>query len=223
MPGRERCCVGEWVCRSANGITGRANSCTPLGEPGLDPGRAIDAVEAWFGERQRRPLFQVWDGCSAEVTDALDERGYGFGEGADVLVRPIGAERPVADVEIDEAHRGQFARLELTPRLEELALSSLPAFVASIDGGANKGIVSSGVGILDGDALGIFSMRTEPAHRGRGKAASVLSGLLAQGSACGANVAWLQVMPSNEPAGRLYQTFGFERAHGYHYRTARSD
>ena len=223
MPGRERQHIGDWVCRAANGVTGRANSCTALGDPGTSPARAIAAAEDWFLDRGLRPLFQIWDGCDGGVIAALDERGYVFGEGADVLTLDLNRTRwtpPSAPVVVAEGRSDQIEGVEVTDRLEELAMSSLPKLVATIPAEAGRGVVSSGIGVIDGSALGIFAMRTEPDHQRSGMASSVLVSLLAAGEERGADTAWLQVMPTNASAKRLYAGFGFQHGLAYHCRAA---
>lgn len=223
MPGSDRSHIGDWVCRAANGTTGRANSCTPLGVPGTSPAHAVAAAESWYLERGHRPLFQIWDGCDEGVIEVLDERGYVSGEGAEVLTLDLTTSRwPVASapVLITEGGSGRIAGIELTDRLEELAMSSLTKVVATIVGEADGDVVSAGLGVVDSSALGIFAMRTEPLHHRRGLASSVLAALLAAGEKRGADAAWLQVMPSNAPAKHLYAAFGFQHALAYHYRAA---
>src|SRR3954447_13647684 len=49
--------LGGWTLRAADGWTGRANSALPLGDPGLGREAAIDAVVAWYRDRQLGPRF----------------------------------------------------------------------------------------------------------------------------------------------------------------------
>lgn len=223
MPGRERHAIGDWICRAANGVTGRANSCTAIGNPSLSIEQGVDEAEAWFNNRGLRPLFQVWEGCPSELVEAFDRRGYATGEGAEVMVldvRTAGWPEPEARVTVPELSHTLPVDEPLTPRLEELMMTELPKLVASIPGDLAGTHLSSGVGLLDDDALGIFAMRTAPDHQRQGFAGSILSALLTAGVASGAKVSWLQVMPSNEPALSLYKRFGFESAQAYHYRAA---
>lgn len=223
MPGRERFRIGDWICRAANGVTGRANSCTPVGDPGRSPADAVATVEHWFRERDLRPLFQVWDGCDHAVVKAFDDRGYESGEGADVLTLDLARPSwpaPVAPAVTTEGRSSRIEGVEVTDRLVELAMSPLPKLVAAVPGEVGHGARSSGIGVIDGSALGIFAMRTELDHQRSGLASSVLAALLTAGAARGAGIAWLQVMPTNAAAKRLYAGFGFQHAGAYHYRAA---
>jgi ribosomal protein S18 acetylase RimI-like enzyme len=225
MPGRDRLQIGDWICRAADGVTGRANSCTPSGDPGLDVADAVETVEVWFKDRGLRPVFQVWDGWDCEVTEQLDACNYLTSEGADVFVLDLaGASLPLPHVQVDLTN-GLSALLRTAvevERLAELDLSALDKIVATIPDGAGGRARSTGVAVFDGSAVGVFAMATSRQHRRQGLAASVLSALLDHRIGGGAEVAWLQVMPSNEAAKPLYRRFGFQRAHAYHYRAAPS-
>lgn len=222
MPGRDRHTIGDWLCRAANGVTGRANSCSPIGSPGVSIEQGIDQVEAWFTSRGLRPLFQVWEGYPPDLVEEFDRRGYATGEGAEVLTLDLRAaewSEPGTTVTLEHSNQPLLDE-PLTPRLEELMMGELAKLVASIPGQSTEAHLSAGVGVLDHSALGIFAMRTDPAHQRQGLAGSILSALLTAGVDSGADLAWLQVMPTNEPALSLYKRFGFRAAHAYHYRAA---
>ncbi|WP_349829392.1 GNAT family N-acetyltransferase [Brevibacterium litoralis] len=48
-----------WLLRANGGVTHRANSALPLGDPGMPPQQALDLVTAWFTERGQKPAFLV--------------------------------------------------------------------------------------------------------------------------------------------------------------------
>jgi hypothetical protein len=48
--------LGDWLLRSADGWTGRANSALPIGDPDRPLEAAIDAIEAWYAERGQPAL-----------------------------------------------------------------------------------------------------------------------------------------------------------------------
>lgn len=224
MPGRQRHLVGTWICRAADGVTSRANSCSPSGATNRDLQEAVDEVEAWFRARGLPPRFQVWDGTSPGLCDAPDRRGYSEEEGAEVLVRDLSSGAwPASDVATTVADG--MAQLQdgatdaEAARLAELDLAALPKVTITAVT-AQGHLMSRGVGVLDGDALGIFAMATAPEHRRQGRGAAVLAALLEEGRQRGAELAWLQVMQSNAGALRLYRNFGFEPQHRYHYRLA---
>ncbi len=226
MPGRERHQIGDWTCRAADGVTGRANSCTPTGRSGGSVTAAVDEMEAWYLERGLRPRFQVWAGTSPEVIEELDRRDYVATEGADVLtvgLPSVAARKPLdppgsISVSVEPGLGGLIASGISTERLTELDVSELTKFAATAT--AETVLQSCGAAILDGRSTGIFAMATRPEHRRGGLARLILDILLREASIRGATTAWLQVMPSNDRAVPLYRAFGFESAHAYHYRSA---
>ncbi|TFF91560.1 GNAT family N-acetyltransferase, partial [Candidatus Thorarchaeota archaeon] len=75
-----------------------------------------------------------------------------------------------------------------------------------------------GLGVTDGDWLGLFSIITLPKLRRRGVAKSVSSGLASWGQSKGATRAFLQVETDNLPARKLYKEMGFQISYEYWYR-----
>jgi ribosomal-protein-alanine N-acetyltransferase len=60
------------------------------------------------------------------------------------------------------------------------------------------------------DEMHILNLAVHPAHRRRGIARRLLAEGLGQARALGAELAWLEVRPSNLAARALYETFGFK-------------
>ncbi|MEZ5377138.1 MAG: GNAT family N-acetyltransferase [Acidimicrobiales bacterium] len=222
MPGRERTWVDGWVCRAADGVTSRANCCTPLGPIGDSISATVDAVDSWYRGRDLPTVFQLWEGADFAITTELDRRGYTTIEGAEVMARTL-HDAPTAPasghrIELDDGLERRLAVEDDADRLAELALSPLTKIVAGCWDGSR--LRCSGVGVLDGAALGVFAMSTAPADRRQGLASSILAALLGEAVARDLDVAWLQVAPSNTGAKQLYERFGFATAHAYHYRAA---
>nr|WP_131744669.1 GNAT family N-acetyltransferase [Frankia sp. Cppng1_Ct_nod] len=78
--------------------------------------------------------------------------------------------------------------------------------------------VAVGRGVVDGDWLGVYSMATLPAARGRGAARAVLARLAAWAADAGASRAYLQVEQTSTAARRLYAALGFRPVYRYSYR-----
>ena len=219
-PGLERSQVGEWILRNGLGETGRANSATAHGDPGLPMAEAIDAVERWFAARGRPSRFQVFDETPAEVGAELDRRGYDTGAITDVLVAPVDAVSLAPPttwtVEI-VASMPSFLRRELADaRAAEMLGADLPRWFAIASRGGE--VRASGMALGDGPLVGIFAVRTDPDQQGQGAGSAVMAGLLDEGRRRGATTAWLQVEASNRRAADWYCRLGFERRTGYRYR-----
>jgi ribosomal protein S18 acetylase RimI-like enzyme len=91
------------------------------------------------------------------------------------------------------------------------------AAMIDIDGSA----AAVGFGVTEAEWVGVFGMATNPRHRRRGAASTVLRALVENASADGATHAYLQVEADNVAARQLYESVGFVRSHGYHYRVLR--
>ena len=60
------------------------------------------------------------------------------------------------------------------------------------------------------DEMHILNLAVHPQYRRRGLARRLLSLAMTQARELGAQVAWLEVRPSNDPALSLYHSFGFQ-------------
>jgi len=60
------------------------------------------------------------------------------------------------------------------------------------------------------EEMHIINLAVDPAHRRQGIARRLLTEGLAQARTLGAELAWLEVRPSNAPAPALYESFGFK-------------
>ncbi|SCF34104.1 GNAT family N-acetyltransferase [Micromonospora saelicesensis] len=69
--------LGDWLLRSAEGWTGRANSALPIGDPDRPLAAAVDAVERWYAERGQPALINTPLPLAAPVGAELDARGWG--------------------------------------------------------------------------------------------------------------------------------------------------
>ncbi|WP_422771686.1 GNAT family N-acetyltransferase [Plantactinospora sp. WMMC1484] len=75
-PAPVRARLGDWLLRTAEGWSGRANSALPVGDPDRPLDEAIDAVTRWYAERGRPAMVNVPLPLAAPVGAALDARGW---------------------------------------------------------------------------------------------------------------------------------------------------
>ncbi|WP_455565679.1 GNAT family N-acetyltransferase [Micromonospora profundi] len=68
--------LGEWLLRSAEGWTGRANSALPIGDPDRPLPAAVDAVEQWYAEQGQPAIINTPLPLAAPVGAELDIRGW---------------------------------------------------------------------------------------------------------------------------------------------------
>ncbi|PWR06096.1 GNAT family N-acetyltransferase [Micromonospora acroterricola] len=69
--------LGDWLLRTADGWTGRANSALPIGDPDRPLPAAVDAVERWYAEHGQPALINTPLPLAAPVGAELDARGWG--------------------------------------------------------------------------------------------------------------------------------------------------
>ena len=224
-PARERARLGGWRLNASSGQSMRINACWPLAAPDRDPEAALDAVEAWFAERNLPPRFKLTDGvvAPADLAERLAARGYAARKATLVMLGKTGGKGDTAirlSDTPDATFEAVFTATAGNPedgreRLEALARIPAPARFARLDiDGVPAAIGASAIG---GGYAGIFGMRTVPDHRREGLARRVLRALLAEAKTLGAESAWLQVEADNTPAIALYDDEGFTPGYRYSY------
>ncbi|MEQ6903225.1 GNAT family N-acetyltransferase [Nocardioides sp. YIM 152588] len=204
-PGLETVALGAWVLRSDPAPVGRprrrANSCLAVGDPGLAPADAAEAIRAFYAERDRPALAHVEVGSDEEA--ALAGAGW----------RPLGD----GDAEYRLASVARVRRALGRPEREaDLSVGGATA-TASIGDGCDP--VAEGRATLDGDWLALHDLAVDPAHRRRGLATAVVAALLEWGAERGATTAWLHVESDNDAGRALYDALGFVPHHTMRYLT----
>jgi len=225
-PARERERLGGWRLNATDGFSLRINACWPLGEADRDPEAAIDVVEAFYGERGLPVRFKLTKGATApgDLAERLARRGYvSHGETlvmtgavaglADPEVVLSGDPDPAFEALLTASAKGDAA--DARERLEALGRIPAPARFARLT--LEGRTTALGACAVDGEAAGIFGMRTDPDFRRRGLARRVLDALLDEAATLGARTAYLQVEAANAPAIALYAARGFSTAYRYRY------
>jgi ribosomal protein S18 acetylase RimI-like enzyme len=223
-----------WLMRSTSGVTRRANSVlanTDLGNVPL--GRKLARVEAFYEERGQPARYQL---CPASLPGDLDavlaERGYRTDAPTCVqttsLHRLREASRPQQEgrMRIEPGYREDWYALycaaeevdghAASVRREILRRIHAPCAYALLEVAGEP--IAIGLGVTQGEWLGLFSVVTRPEFRRRGAAMAVLHALASWGEAQGAGSAYLQVMEENTGARALYERLGFETRYLYWYR-----
>lgn len=226
--------LGEWVLRASDGLTRRANSALPLGDPGLPPRQAVSALRDWYDEHRVTARVQAPVGVvDAEILRALEADGWidepqarsqvltgelgpvlrGASDGGDVGVR--------LDEQLDDAWLAAWrADDDLDREVARRLLTNHDTVVfASIrEDGECVAIARAAV---DGRWAGLFGVEVRPTHRRRGLGRAVSLAALRWAVPHGARRAYLQVEESNAAARTLYASMGFTHHHDYGYLVAR--
>lgn len=220
-PGFRRHQIGDWVLRASSGATGRANSATLHGDPGIPLSAAVDEVEAWYEAQAGSTRVMVWDDTPSEVVIELGRRGLAGGRPTDVMAAPLDLVRSRLTA---PAHLR--TRIELQPpsllresisteRLAEITHTGLERRFAVASAGEDD--IGTGMAIVDAPLVGIFAMRTSEDRQGEGAGGAVVRSLLDGAADAGCDTVWLQVEADNLRANRWYARLGFVTHSRYEY------
>ena len=217
--------LGDWLLRSGNGFTGRANSCLALGDPGLPYEQAITIIIDFYTGLGLEPRVQTVAG--GPVEQRLRDLGW-----VDTYVRTtvmtqtlsglIGDHRRNPEVEIDSTLTEDWWQAYLNYRPvndhevgRRILSGPPPVGLAAIR--ADGVIVSLGRGQVSNEWLGVAGLWTAPDHRRQGLATMIMIELGHWSARLGARNAYLQVETTNSGAIAAYESLGFVRHHDYLY------
>ncbi|MFJ6198405.1 GNAT family N-acetyltransferase [Micromonospora sp. NPDC092111] len=224
--------LGDWLLRSADGWTGRANSALPVGDPDRPLPAAVDAIERWYADRGRPALVNTPLPLAVPVGAELDARGWGS--------RPLTLVQTVALAALPPAAEPAGAppvTLTAAPSEDWLAVAAgrkggLPDaarhVLTAVDRVrfaqvyADGALVATGRGTVTGQGrwLGLSLIEVAPQVRRQGLAGRVVRALADWAVAEGASHALLQVEQRNTAAVSLYRRLGFTTHHTYLTRVA---
>ncbi len=219
----------EWIIHWNDAVTWRANSVLPIGEPSDILEDAIDYVIKFYEERNTPAAFKITEESKPEDLDkTLEEMGFVKFMNTYLQTAPtdelacldprVGVDLlRVTDESIDTLiHRSKRTEFELEIRREIIHRIEGEKKIARvmIDGQ----IAGVGLGVVEDDMLGLFSVRTLPEYQHRGVAWSISCALGMWGEETGASTAFLQVEADNLPALGLYDSMGFKTKYNYWYR-----
>ncbi|MEU1885029.1 GNAT family N-acetyltransferase [Micromonospora rifamycinica] len=227
--------LGDWLLRSADGWTGRANSALPVGDPDRPLPAAVDAIERWYTERGQPAIVNTPLPLAVPVGVELDARGWTARPLTLVQTVPLTTLRPPEPAPAD----GPPVTLADAPSEEWLAVAAgrkggLPAaarhVLTAVDRVrfaqvyADGTLVAMARGTVTGQGrwLGLSLIEVAPQVRRQGLAARVVRELAGWGVVEGATHAFLQVEQRNTEAVSLYRRLGFTTHHTYLTRVAPS-
>jgi GNAT superfamily N-acetyltransferase len=224
-----------WILRFANGYTGRANSVQVLYDGTLGARRKIRFCEEAYARQGIPLLFKMTPAARPEGLDALLE-GLGFRafNYTSVQVRDLGtsdsAEVEIKDLilsdRVDNGWLATFARFRSLPARHVPTLRAMveaitpPSCFAVLRESGEP--VACGLGVIEGEWVGVFDVATREDRRRRGYATRLVRSITDWARRNGATRAYLQVMRDNQPAMRLYDKLAFREAYGYWYRAKKS-
>ncbi|MGI5208034.1 GNAT family N-acetyltransferase [Spirillospora sp. CA-108201] len=212
--------MGGWLLRHADGVTKRANSVLPVGDPG-DVDRAVEQAERFYTALGLPTAFLMAPQARPEGLDGvLEGRGYDLVEPTIAMAADLSGPYEREGVDVLDAPSREWldlwwsvdGRHDRLLRAAERILTGVSAGYACVDG------LAVGRGVPQGEWLGVYAMAVAPDARRRGLGRRVLRALLGWGSEQGCERAYLVVVERNAPARALYESEGFVPVAAYHYR-----
>ncbi len=226
--------LGDWRLRADPDLPfRRANATIPFAgrSAGFDVDARVAGVEDFYRDRGLPPRFLIGPSTEpSDLDDRLARRGYAFDSPVDILTADTrnvlamsgSIEFPLcrSGDQIDSRWAARYSEASTRRRIESyarlLAGTSLPHVVVTVDVDGEP--AAMGIGVFEREWVGIFGMATRSDVRRRGLARGVLRALAQWARDARASDLYLQVETDNEPARALYESVGFVRSHGYHYR-----
>ncbi|MFQ5979631.1 MAG: GNAT family N-acetyltransferase [Candidatus Heimdallarchaeota archaeon] len=223
--------LGGWILRATNGVTRRANSVFPYGDPlTKDVEDAIQNVIGFYKDKAIIPRFQMTAVSQPlNLDEILADLGFAVELDVAISVNSIGqlaSIRPRIPVKIrakpDLAWLRTYiagngydqASLEIRKAIVE-RIAQKKAFATAVVAGK---IVGVGLGVVERGWLGLFSIATLEEHRRQGVATSINRALAEWAIKQGAARAYLQVFTGNISGLAFYHSLGFEETYRYWYR-----
>ncbi|MGZ3276178.1 MAG: GNAT family N-acetyltransferase [Caulobacteraceae bacterium] len=221
--------AGDWLCKSAPGVSRRSNSANPAGAHARLTEAGIERIEAVYARLGQPTYVRLPSLVGVEPDSRLAARGYGAEGHSLTLVGPLPAEAPADEVELSSAPSPEWlAVLNRINGREGETAKVFDSVLAGIDVPAAFGavrregrIVSAAYAAASDGWLCLEAVATDSDWRGRGLAGQTVAALMAWGAKQGARAAGLQVQADNAAAQALYRRLGLGRElYRYHYRKA---
>jgi N-acetylglutamate synthase len=217
-----------WVLRFADGYTGRANSVNPIYGSTLDLEEKINHCEQIYTKQKLPSRFRITDEVyPTDLPKILSEREYIQVSPTNVQTLDLEKVKASSDQDLhigpylSERWLTEFLRMNSKNERHRSAMQQLLELIqpntafATLHKGSN--VVAVGLGVCDGDYIGLFMIVVDEGHRKQGFGTAMTMGLLDWGKANGAKYAYLQVEQDNIPALDLYKNLGFCHFYGYRY------
>ena len=217
-----------WLLRMTGGPSKRINSVNIRWDSTLPLAQKVSYCEEVY-QRQGLPLIFRLPGplTSPDLVEGLEKLGYQSFDPTLVLGKTVTSRpQPAQGLDFRQmspvnwlAARAWMMGMPLVALGYHAAILNLILPEKALGCLFEEGQpVACGMGVLQGELLGYFSIYTRLSARRRGYAQAVMAALNQWGLEREAQFGYLQVEGDNEPAQAMYEGMGFRRLYGYKYR-----
>jgi Acetyltransferases len=219
-----------WILRFGNGVTRRANSIVPIYESTKEIEAKIEFCERLYADHKLPTIFKITSASTpANIDKVLEGRGYAIDAETSFQTLDLYADfvtDSCCEISIDSSYSDYWMQCYMDfNNHDKDKFNTYRSLLNQIR--TKKGLlllkhngttVGCGLGVLEGDFVGLFDIVVSPDERGKGFGKAVVESLLNWGKREGATTGYLQVMLNNIPAINLYDKIGFKEAYKYWYR-----
>jgi GNAT superfamily N-acetyltransferase len=195
--------------------------------------QVVDYVIELYKEKRTLPAFKISPASQPkELDELLEEKGFEqrmITHVQTAKIEEVSCLGPRVPVDLFKVTDESLDTLMHQSQKERMAIEVRREIIHRITGDKNIArvmmhgrIAGVGLGVVEGDWLGLFSIRTLPEYQRQGVAWSISCALAMWGEDHGAKQAFLQVETDNESALELYESMGFKTMYTYWYRILES-
>lgn len=219
-----------WVIQWQDGVTWRANSVLPLDEPEDELVEdSIDYVIDFYDRRGTPPAFKMTKESKPialdEILEEMDFQQRMITRFQTVPIEQLTCLDTEVEVDLLRVNDESISTLYHRSTRDEFAIQVRREMIHRIEGEKKIArvmidgqLAGAGLGVIEEDMMGLFSIKTMPEYRKRGVGWSINCALAMWGEENNAETAFLQVEADNNPALALYEKMGFKTLYTYWYR-----
>lgn len=228
-PSLETILYDGWIIRFAKSYSRRSNSVNAIYDSKENIDIKVSSVEKLYKSKNQKSIFKITPQvCPVNLDSVLEAKGYKAEAETSVQLadlsmvreprlKTISTSSQLCDQWLQNYCEMNNIHLNDRKTVEEILKSIAPEryFILLKD---EEEIIACGLGVLEGEYIGLFDIVVKKEHRGKGYGEQLLLNIISSAKARGAKFAYLQVMCDNPSALKLYEKLGFKELYKYWYR-----
>ena len=218
-----------WVMRFSNGYTKRANSIYPNHPSALPLDTKLEICRKRYSAHDLPMIFRITSiSPEPELDNYLENQHYRRSSRTKVMACPLNnpdryteTTSAISSLSLDDWLSHFYSLSDFSTEYRDThhnILSKIEKQVVYLRLSSKDKSVACGMGVLDGDYFGLFSILTAANYRNQGFGGEITAALMNWASENEAVFAYLQVQVDNSPAFYLYRKYSFKPVYEYWYR-----